>query len=217
LALRTKVFILVVLVGVLTLGISFVRGEIPNTTALFSAGLIAGVINVLLVAFNHYGWRIPGLRFVATSPNIRGTWIFRDPRVIQLAGEPSIREDLPGGFLVIRQSDTHIRVTMLWDGAGPSELRQDSPVSVNADKCCFTGTYVEKPAGTEHSFGAFFTFSSKSPTDFVLRYRTDNDITGEIQASDPKPWMANAISDAKSRADKKVKPWDTILFALRWT
>jgi hypothetical protein len=214
---KTKVFVLVVLVGILTVAISLTRGDRPDITTLASAGLIAAVINGCLSMFNHYGWRLPLISMASTTPNIRGTWRFTAPRVTLLSEPPQARKGLPGGYLVIRQSRTHIRVAVLWDGDSPSELRHDSPVAVNGDKCCFTGTYVELPAATEHAFGTFFTFGSTYPSDFVLRYRTDNNITGEIAAGTRRKWFADTIENARAWHDRGAPVWQRLVFVFGWT
>lgn len=218
-ALRTKIFILVVLVGVLLLGLSVIKQESPDWRGLFSAGLIAAIVNALLVAFNHYGWRCPGLSFAATSPNLRGTWRFESARVFSMHGDkPKLQAHLVSGFVVIKQSDTHIGVTILWDGDEPSAVPRLSPVTVNEGKLCFTGTFLEYSKGyaTEHAYATFITYADRHPTEFSLRYRTDSELTGSLTVHDRKPWNATS-RDAQARAKKKASVWGKLRFALSWT
>jgi hypothetical protein len=209
---RTKIMIVVVLAGVFALVISVVEGAPPDTGVLLSAGLITTGIYALYQAFNHYGWRLLPFSLLASSPNERGTWRFISQHVVDLGNAseepPAIREGLDGGYLVTHQSDSHIRVKVLWNGDAPSELRDASPVSVNGDKLSFSGTYVELPAQTEHAFVAFLMSSERKPDSFVLRYRTDHGLTGELQAMDRRPWTSKKFDRAQKRHLAEAKTID---------
>ncbi|SEL08344.1 hypothetical protein SAMN05216262_105167 [Colwellia chukchiensis] len=213
---KTKVLLFVILVGVLTAVISYFKSGEWNLFTLLQAGLIATVLNIIVLLYDHYGWRMLLLKYAATSPNIRGTWKFEEPRIFSLS-KLCKYEHLNGGFLIVKQSDSHILVNILWDGDEPSELRIESPTSVNQDRCSFSGLFVEHPNESTHSFGAFITFSSKYPDKFVLRYRTDHDVTGEITARNRKPWIAKNIEQAKKDATHLPTLYEKALFALRWT
>src|SRR5687768_3111835 len=115
--LRRKISILVLLVGLILLGMSLAQGELPDYTTLKSSGVITAVLLVVVTAFHHYGWRCPGLSLLTTTPNLRGTWRFTNARVASVSNSNlSHQAQLTSGYVVIRQSETHIAARILWDG-----------------------------------------------------------------------------------------------------
>ena len=76
---------------------------------------------------------------------------------------------------------------------------------------------MEHPDQSTHGFGAFITFSSKYPDKFVLRYRTDHGVTGEIIAMHRKPRIARNIEQANNDANRDLNLFEKSMFALRWT
>lgn len=210
------VLLVVVFVGVVVLALSVLEGSPPNLSILMAAGAITAIISALFLFFDHYGWRLPLLSKAAKSPNIRGTWSFNAPRVVRCKGSPAVRTDLNGGSLVVRQSDRRIRMSVLWQGEAPSELREASPVSVNRGKLCFTGTYVELPENTEHAFCAFLMWSDPFPSEFVLRYCTDHGFAGEILAKDRRPWLAKDHEDEQKRREQGPRRLGSFFAWFRW-
>ncbi|GBO85429.1 hypothetical protein A6779_17090 [Marinobacter adhaerens] len=212
---KTRTLLFVIVVGVLTAVISFFKSGEFNLFTLLQAGIIASLLNLLILLYEHYGWRMVLLKNAATSPNFRGTWEFEKPDVFSIT-KLCKYDNLKGGYLTVQQSDSHILVNILWDGDEPSELRIKSPTAVNQDRCSFSGHFVEHPAESTHGFGAFITFSSRYPSKFVLRYRTDHGVTGEIKAENRKPWIANTIKQAKKDSNRVPTLNEKVLFAMRW-
>ncbi len=213
---RTKVLIFVILVGVLSAVISYFKVGEWNVFTILQAGLIATVLNILLVIYDHYGWRAPLLRYFATSPNLRGTWEFENPKILSIT-KLVFYEHLKGGYLSIQQSDSHIKINIIWSDDEPSELRIDSPVSTNQDRCAFSGSFIEHPSQSNHGFGAFIMFGSLYPAEFVLRYRTDHGVTGKILAKNRKPWHIENKNEAVLKTSKIPSLLDKIKFLFQWT
>ena len=67
---RTKVLLFVFLVSALTAVISFFKSGDWNLSTILQAGLIAAILNIILLLYDHYGWRMFLFKYAATSPNL---------------------------------------------------------------------------------------------------------------------------------------------------
>jgi hypothetical protein len=213
--LRAKVFILLVLGGVIPLFYhSPPATQVGAVQILLYAFKVSGTLCLAVTAYTFYGWRVPGLSYAATFPNIRGTWRIDEGAIhdvktmLQLPNEPK-------AYVVLQQTDPHIRLLVLWDDGEMSQLVADTPAVAHQGKYAFAGTYVSQPGGIQHGLGGYIAYTETAPNTFTLWYRTDDGLTGRLIAKGPVPRQFKTLKDAQANYAKPVACLRKIWFTLK--
>jgi hypothetical protein len=100
--------------------IIFVSGGSLRASWAKSLGLAAAIVVFLLLAFDRWIWRWPGVRHVVRHPVLHGTW------KTELRTSYEARADeVIEAYLVIRQTYSKICVAMLFDRSQSSSMSGD--------------------------------------------------------------------------------------------
>lgn len=212
--LRIKVFILLVLAGVMPL----IWRSQPAPGSWLELGIyafkISGTLTAIVGAYVFYGWRIPLLDKLANGPDIRGTWRV-ETGAVDSVKDPDRQAVDPKSYIAIRQTDARIGVHVLWDDNTISELDADTPYIFHNGRYAFAATYVKQPGGKAAAVGAFITYSPTRPNTLTLRYRTDSELTGELTAESHVRDIFTTFDEAKARYGKSPGFFRSLLFWLR--
>jgi|GEM_PF-6493614 len=214
--LRVKLFILLALAGVIPLVYSSGANTLGLLGFIVQVFKVSGTLVAIVLVYTFYGWRMPVLKLCASAPNIRGTWLIEDGEVHDVRN-PKRTSSKPKAYVVLRQSDSQIRLQLLWDDGTKQvdELIADTPAIFHQGKYAFAGTYMSQPEGKEHAVGAFIQYSNQAPRMFNLLYRTDEGFTGKLIAKERKLRHFPNLEKAQKGYDKKIDFLGRGWFALK--
>jgi hypothetical protein len=211
-SLKTKLTLLVAAVGTIYATLTFQSGRHPDLGVLAWTTKITWWLWIAVLAFIHYGWRMPLLSKLASSPNLRGTWRFDSAEITDNAG---LRTKY-SGYLTVKQSEMDVDLRVIWSGLDVTALHAKAPTAANANKLCFAGTYVNDHSGADTGFVAYFTAPHTNTGRTILRYRTDDGDTGEFTAVSRVPRIFRDHDDAQKNYARPVASWRRVWFALQW-
>lgn len=213
-ATKTKVSLLVAMVGLVYAVLSFAHGSGFDLSVLQWTTKIATVIWTFTLLFLHYGWRFRPFSWLAASPDLRGTWRFTNAEIVDLDDRAKTTTD---GYLVVRQSETDIDVRVLWSEGGVSHFaKANAPTAVHRNKVCFAGTYVYDQTNAERGFVAYLTAPVVGSKSMTVRYRTDHEQTGRFDVNGRTSKLFDTYAAAQQDFDKRRTFYQKLVFALSW-
>ncbi len=182
---RLHLIVLVVLVLLLNLAVSFVRGQPIDPSPLFFSAAVATLLGIIILFFDLWLWRLPFLYpWFVSAPNINGTWKVCGSVVNPISGKRS-KEQF--GKMTIKQTFFTIRFQIEWDGYGKSKTLMAEKLAVGKEgMCSFSALYEFESSknisdAKTHRAGIFFHSNERAPKAITLRYSTVDQLLGVVR------------------------------------
>lgn len=183
--LTTVLLVAAVLWGILL----FLDGVLVSISWLKPLSAVAGVLLILLSAFDLYLWRLPFLRsWFVRRPLVDGTWKaevhsnWRNP-------EGGAASQVVNGFMVVRQTFSRLSLRLL-TAESQSELLGAEVLRADDGSYRIVGVYRNEPRlgvrdrSPIHYGGLVLQVVGSPPVRLAGHYWTDRDTAGEIVLSD---------------------------------
>lgn len=119
-----------ILIGLITMGVSYFRSGKADQTLFLYFGSIATVLGLFFWLFEHWIWHFPFLYgWLVAIPDLRGKWTGNGSETASGENDPQKKSQatLTAEHITIRQSYSSIHVSIQWKGGGESRVHESAP------------------------------------------------------------------------------------------
>ena len=189
---RFQLNALVLLIGIISVGVSYFRSGVIESAILFNFGTITSILAVVLIVFNTLVWKWRFLYpWFVSVPNLNGTWTVKG-RFRGSGPSVAVAHDNDEGEAIIEQTLSNIYLMINWKDTTEMQFVEAAPLAVSGvrtRRCALSAIWrVNGPCGSL-TRSAFMSFDvpgklfANRPSQFTVFYSTTDDRHGELTFS----------------------------------
>lgn len=186
---RWHVLAVVVLVAVLNVAVSTIKGRPLSPEIVTYSTVVASILGGLILLFDQWLWRLPILHpWFVPSPHLLGEWYVTGKiKFLETHTEGTYR-----GTAKITQTFFAVSLSIDWGDDGNMKFLMKSPFTASSEGfCTFPGLYEWTPAANckhppaTHRAGFFCHSADRYPGHVVVHYSTVDSQIGVLELTRP--------------------------------